>query len=264
MRHSNVIHPALALGLAALAVTSTAAAGKLGSVDPDVLLAQAFEAAKEVQSTLSDFHLLDGEWPAANEYAKQPMDHVSISHDERGNVTVAFTGVPELSGAMLQTRPQNIRDSATYWSCLAINIPVDRLPGSCTSVLPGFGLNVASLTLCPRRSGNICRAAQQLTLMHTDAALTTSKARLVMQEDGNLVVYDESDKPRWASHTDGNPGAYATFQLDGNLVVYDEDNEPLFASGTDGKGANLVVQADGNVVIYDADDQPVWATNSNH
>jgi Cysteine-rich secretory protein family len=42
----------------------------------------------------------------------------------------------------------------------------------------------------------------------------------VMQTDGNLVLYDTSGQPRWTSHTEGNPGAFLNVQDDGNLVVY--------------------------------------------
>ncbi|BAY96217.1 hypothetical protein NIES37_01460 [Tolypothrix tenuis PCC 7101] len=41
-----------------------------------------------------------------------------------------------------------------------------------------------------------------------------------MQPDGNLVLYNTSNYPRWASQTFGNPGAFFDIQDDGNLVVY--------------------------------------------
>jgi hypothetical protein len=48
---------------------------------------------------------------------------------------------------------------------------------------------------------------------------------LVMQTDGNLVLYDWWLNPPygtaiWNSGTYGNPGAVMKFQTDGNLVVY--------------------------------------------
>jgi hypothetical protein len=42
----------------------------------------------------------------------------------------------------------------------------------------------------------------------------------VMQGDGNLVVYDGTGQYRWASHTEGNPGAYFAIQNNGRPVVY--------------------------------------------
>lgn len=44
-----------------------------------------------------------------------------------------------------------------------------------------------------------------------------------MQDDGNFVVYDVQDGaaiPVFATHTDGNPGAYLRLQDDGNMVIY--------------------------------------------
>jgi pimeloyl-ACP methyl ester carboxylesterase len=41
-----------------------------------------------------------------------------------------------------------------------------------------------------------------------------------MQTDGNLVLYSTDGKPRWASKTSGNAGAFLNIQNDGNLVVY--------------------------------------------
>ena len=51
---------------------------------------------------------------------------------------------------------------------------------------------------------------------HLDLAVDTricaqdaGKACLIMQSDGNLVVYDERGAPRWASNTAGRPGSVA-------------------------------------------------------
>ena len=73
------------------------------------------------------------------------------------------------------------------------------------------------------------------------------KAALIMQGDGNLVLYAESGAVLWASHTYGNPGAYAVLQGDGNFVVYKKDGGEgkggaLWSTGTWGNpGARLVV-----------------------
>ena len=42
---------------------------------------------------------------------------------------------------------------------------------------------------------------------------------LVMQTDGNLVVYSTKGEAMWASDTAGNPGAFAEFHDDGNFTV---------------------------------------------
>jgi hypothetical protein len=56
-----------------------------------------------------------------------------------------------------------------------------------------------------------------------------------MQGDGNLVIYNTSGVPLWASNTYGNPGAYFAFQNDANLVVYSAAGKPLWASNTAGR-----------------------------
>jgi hypothetical protein len=91
----------------------------------------------------------------------------------------------------------------------------------------------------------------------------SARYTLIMQTDGNLVLYDQG-YPLWASSTWGNPGAHADMQSDGNLVVYSAPpTKPLWASGTWGNpGAALSMQNDGNAVIYTNQGQPLWATNT--
>lgn len=87
-------------------------------------------------------------------------------------------------------------------------------------------------------------------------------ARLVMQYDGNLVLYDGNWYPIWYSGTHGRPGAWATIQSDGNLVVYDPNGYPLYnifdfsrnphairVLPTGGWPAFLSVQDDGNMLV---------------
>ncbi|MEL3945650.1 MULTISPECIES: hypothetical protein [Streptomyces] len=100
------------------------------------------------------------------------------------------------------------------------------------------------------------------TLNHNES-VSSNTARLVMQSDGNLVVYDEFNRARWASRTVGK-GWTARLQEDGNFVVYTRSGAPVWASNTAGRpGSRLVVQDDGNVVIYDGS-RAVWASNTAH
>ncbi|MFC4498076.1 MULTISPECIES: protein kinase domain-containing protein [Streptomyces] len=97
----------------------------------------------------------------------------------------------------------------------------------------------------------------------TGESVVAGDRSLIMQEDGNLVVYDQDHKARWAAMT-GGEGNSARFQADGNLVVYNSGGQPLWASQTNGHpGAVLVFQADGNVVIKSGD-TALWATGTNH
>ncbi|QIB48905.1 lectin [Streptomyces aureoverticillatus] len=100
------------------------------------------------------------------------------------------------------------------------------------------------------------------TLNHNES-VSSNTARLVMQSDGNLVIYDEFNRARWATRTVGQ-GWTTSFQEDGNLVVYTRNGRAVWASNTAGHpGSRLVVQDDGNVVIYDGS-QAIWSSRTNH
>ncbi|XUL91756.1 hypothetical protein ACQ86D_38410 [Streptomyces galilaeus] len=95
-------------------------------------------------------------------------------------------------------------------------------------------------------------------------SINAKKARLRMQTDGNFVLYDENNKPRWATMTFGS-NYHAVFQADGNLVVYTSSNQPVWASQTAGHdGAVLRLQGDGNMVIYSGGSTAIWASNTQH
>lgn len=92
--------------------------------------------------------------------------------------------------------------------------------------------------------------------------------RLVMQSDGNLVMY-RAGRPTWSSNTFGNAGAFFRYQGDGNLVVYSAAGRPLWVSGTATSftvwptmTTRLVLQNDGNLVLYRSNNVPAWHTNT--
>ncbi|MER5888772.1 mannose-binding protein [Streptomyces sp. NPDC001941] len=97
------------------------------------------------------------------------------------------------------------------------------------------------------------------SVLEVNQAWTTNRIRLVMQTDGNLVVYDENGNPRWAAMTFGQ-NHRAIFQQDGNLVIHNGDDRPIWASRTHGhEGARLVLRPDGKVVIIH-NGQVIWST----
>lgn len=57
------------------------------------------------------------------------------------------------------------------------------------------------------------------------------KGYLFMQPDGNLVLYDAANRPRWATGTNGRAVSHVIMQPDGNLVLY-KNKTPLWASDT--------------------------------
>jgi RHS repeat-associated protein len=84
--------------------------------------------------------------------------------------------------------------------------------------------------------------------------------RLIMQTDGNLVIYGPSGVV-WASNTSG-ANCRLVLQGDGNLVIYNGNNVATWASATSGRpSGSLVMQNDGNLVIFGNDNSAIWATN---
>ncbi|MGW0147447.1 mannose-binding protein [Streptomyces sp. NPDC003333] len=97
------------------------------------------------------------------------------------------------------------------------------------------------------------------SVLEVNQAWTTNRIRMVMQTDGNLVVYNEQRKPIWASMTFG-PNHRAIFQPDGNLVIHNGEDRPIWASQTWGhEGAQLVLRADAKVVIVQ-NGGVIWST----
>ncbi len=82
---------------------------------------------------------------------------------------------------------------------------------------------------------------------------------LVMQGDGNLVVYS-GGAAVWASNTAGHHGAVAVFQGDGNLVIY-SGGVPIWASNTSGNpGATLAVDNSGRFQIRNAGGTTIYSS----
>lgn len=86
---------------------------------------------------------------------------------------------------------------------------------------------------------------------------------LIMQAEGNLVLYITGGPALWGSDSIGSGAVRATFQSDGNLVLYNAANQGVWGSGTNNNwGSTAVVQNDGNFVIYNEAGAPIWATNT--
>lgn len=102
-------------------------------------------------------------------------------------------------------------------------------------IAPGRHWSVGKYVLHFTGSGNLelwNSAARRL--LWQSGTRGVSVAKMAMQEDGNLVIYDRSGRPLWSSGTDGNDSAYLTLQEDGNVVIYSQDNRPLWNTATRG------------------------------
>ncbi len=85
---------------------------------------------------------------------------------------------------------------------------------------------------------------------------------LLMQTDGNLVLYGSGYHVLWSSRTNGRPGANLVVQGDGNIVIY-HNGKALWNTNTVGTDVSrLVVQNDGNLVAYTLSGKAEWTSNT--
>jgi hypothetical protein len=77
---------------------------------------------------------------------------------------------------------------------------------------------------------NILRRGQTL---HRGKELVSysGKVRAVMKQDGNFVLFSDTDKELWSTNTSGK-GDRLKMQHDGNLVIFDRNNKPTWSSNT--------------------------------
>lgn len=88
------------------------------------------------------------------------------------------------------------------------------------------------------------------------------KYKLVLQEDGNLVLYQGLNEPIWTSNTANKPVKRCIMQDDGNLVLYDDAFNVYWATNTvNKKGCYLILLDDANLVIYEAN-KSVWESGT--
>jgi len=106
-------------------------------------------------------------------------------------------------------------------------------------------------------------------------------ARLMIQDDGNLVIYNERGLVVWAKGRirdslsrdenllvnefirSQNRKYTLILQGDGNLVARDKQGKGIWNSNTVGSGATeCVLQSDGNLLLKDRSGKVVWATNT--
>jgi len=90
------------------------------------------------------------------------------------------------------------------------------------------------------------------------------------QLDGDLVVYDNATgRSLWSSNTKGSQADHLVMQDDGNLVLYTKAGSPVWQSMTGSTQGDyfLLLQDGGNLVIlrgkpYSGNVAPIWATNT--
>lgn len=85
--------------------------------------------------------------------------------------------------------------------------------------------------------------------------------RLTLNKDGNLVLQSwPKEKNIWASHTSGAGGEYLVLEDDGNLVMYTKKDKTVWESDTSGSGADkLMLHNTGELALYFGSEK-VWST----
>jgi len=143
-----------------------------------------------------------------------------------------------------------------------------------------------------QRDGNVALYAN-FNLVWETGTFGTNTDRVVMQPDGNLVVYNQAGQALWSSNTQGNPGAHLRMQTDGNVVIYSSSNVALWSTAiihnpdhlsyvnttlapglgnfarlypgqsidTADRKFHLILQRDGNLVLY-SPTRALWATGT--
>jgi CspA family cold shock protein len=85
--------------------------------------------------------------------------------------------------------------------------------------------------------------------------------RLSYQSDGNLVVYDKSNKAVWDTKTNGKTPNKLVFQGDGNLVLYGANNAVHWAANCLNKGGKSLRLSDqGSLSVWSEQPSIIWNT----
>jgi hypothetical protein len=127
------------------------------------------------------------------------------------------------------------------------------------------GAPVPTSTATPAPAGVVRLAANQELKATEQLLAANGKTRLVMQSDGNLVLYRvDNGGVLWASGTYGKPMTHVLMQPDGNFVGYNNTTTVAYwSSGTYGhSGASLVLRDDGNLLVVDQSGAQLWATGT--
>jgi hypothetical protein len=121
---------------------------------------------------------------------------------------------------------------------------------------------------------NVLSVGQRLNI---NDVLTSENGMYIsrLQADGNFCVYKRNASGNesfvWCSSTNGKSGSTLRMQDDGNLVLYTNSESPVWSTSTTGyfdskynlpgnKPVRLVMENDGRLVLYSATGKNVWSS----
>lgn len=256
---SSLIALGLALPVSALAQGGVPAKVALGQPTEksatEYSLPVGCDAARERQSCIvqisTDFAKFTGGNVVATVTADSGPATVTLSKSRYYYVRAYY--VQGAGGQGLQTSPYSSVVTYKYVAPPEPPAPTPATVPDAAAIGTTACSGVSGVTL---RSGTVMPAG-------TSIGSANKKYQLVYQTDGNLVLYElaPSKKALWATGTSGASPGKVVMQPDGNLVVYKADGGAAWSSKTNGNaGAVLSLQDDNNLVVYRKDTcQAAWA-----
>jgi surface antigen len=169
-----------------------------------------------------------------------PHDTAVLQRD--GNLVVH-----DAHGAVIKTSGSGGHRSGAYTMTMRedSNLEIDSPSGAAV-----WSSNTTNHLLKPKeilRPGQYLRSddrAYQVVMQHNgnlviydrhhtavwESATSAPGSHLVMGPGGSLTIYGPLGKELWSTNTPGHPGAYASLETDGNLVVY-RKGKAIWSSG---------------------------------
>ncbi len=155
-----------------------------------------------------------------------------------GGVTSGTTGAQDRVSKTSQAYAPILSKAAAWGD----TIPTYVLPpAGCETMAPGEGLaHNQAVWSCDGRFEFRFQSDSNLVLYKHSGGTTTpiwasgtwnmNADKLIMQEDGNLVMYRANGSVVWATHTNGSPNSRLRVQNDGNVVIYNTSNQPIYST----------------------------------
>jgi hypothetical protein len=151
----------------------------------------------------------------------------------------ALCGLVLQSQANAANAPQANATNAQSQEPSANVTSVTLSPGK--HLVPGMGLRSGNgHLLLLQFDGNVVLYSSKHVAIWSTNTRGYEPVQFIMKGDGNLVLYSTNGQV-WASNTSGNPGAFLAVQDDGNLVIHRSGSQTetalnaLWASGTSGR-----------------------------
>jgi len=153
------------------------------------------------------------------------------------------------------------------WATMTNSTEVDKFVIQDDGNFVGYGKHESVFWKSDSSVSNIKRLdPSQFLPINGNMVSENGKVRLIMQDDGNLVIYSEPDQAIWSTQTNGQKikdGMIFQFS-DGNLCLYDTEGKCVWATMTNGTEVDkFVIQNDGNFVGYGKHGTVFWASHSN-